>query len=77
MVRIKSVSSKSPLWIADCVEGFRSEINGGPFRLGSSEACDFRVNGGGAEEEILRIVKAGDAYSIVTTKVGDSFTFDG
>lgn len=69
------MESRWRLWLVDCLGGFRSEVNGGPFRVGGSTACDLWIEGGPAE--MFRVIRTGEAYLIQAGIPGGSMIFDG
>lgn len=65
------------LRVFDCIEEKRSEVNGGPFTIGSSAACDMRLKGASGASEWVRISRNGDGYHVVADDPGQSLFLDG
>ena len=68
---------ESSLRVFDCIGEKQSEVNGGPFTIGSSAACDLRLNGGSGASEQVRISRNGDGYRVVTHDPIQSIFLDG
>lgn len=65
------------LRIFDCIGGKKSEVNGGPFIIGSSPACDMRIEVGAELGELVRITRSGEAYRVSRINPSKSIFIDG
>jgi hypothetical protein len=69
----------STLWLVDCLDGHRGEVQKGPYRVGSSGAADLRVSGlsESTGRDLFQVSAISGGYQILPLEGIDYFYFDG